>query len=359
MKSRSITTTPVATSFTIDIFRRQVRKPANYLAETLDSIRRFDLKMKRKPRRCLSSALLSTAVIVSLLAFAFTISVAPDDYSALAQSKPIETQAAGKLVVDGMSTELRHAYARKRTFRPPAPAGLIDLLVTNLPLEEDELTRVLEVNYEESYKLRGLWLIFDSTGAYKGERLLLQTGSVSAKGGVVIAMFDGTQNTRIENSRIRGQIQAKIQSPARNTAFDVSFDVPVAPRFVDTGSVKTSVPAEQFLKDFQTVMPGNWTIEKWRDDSGGTSKGTLSVHERIDEKSFRGTLHFVRPNGAAFDEEVVITCVGTKVHFDGRVPPEAKWYPDILTFDLKGNQLVGGGTDSGGNLMSVVLRKIK
>ena len=93
------------------------------------------------------------------------------------------------------------------------------------------------------------------------------------------------------------------------------------------------------------------------DDRGGTSKGTLSVHERIDEKSFRGTLHFVGPN--TFDEEVVITRVGTKVHLDGRVPPETNWYPDILTFDLKANILVGGGTDSGGNLMNVVLRKIK
>jgi hypothetical protein len=306
--------------------------------------------------------MMNRTTFLLLLGFAFAISAAPDRHGAPAQSKPMgnsATQAAGKLVIDWTSTELRHAYARKRAFRPPAPAGLIDLLMTNLPLEEDELTRVLEVKYEGSDKLRGIWLIFDSNGAYKGERLLLQSGSVSAKGGVVIEMFDGTQNTKIENSRIRGQIQAKIQSTPRNTAFDVSFDVPVTPRFVDTGSVKTSIPPEQFLKDFQTAMPGNWAIEKWKDDRGGMSTGTLSIHERIDEKSFRGTLHFAGPNGATFDEEVLITRVGTKIHFDGRVPPDAKWLPDILTFDLKGNLLVGGGTDSGGNLMNVVLRKIK
>jgi hypothetical protein len=267
------------------------------------------------------------------------------------------TQAGGKLVIDGKSTELRYAYARKRTFRPPAPEGLIDLLMTNLPLEEDEFNEVLEVKYGGSDKLRGLWLIFDGAGTYKGERLLQQSGSVSAKGSVVIASFQGTDKTRVENNRVKGQIQANIQSSGRITGFDVSFDVPVAARFVDTGSVKTSVLPQQFQKDFQTVMPGNWTIDKWMDDRGGTHTGTLSVHERIDEKSFRGTLHFVGSN--AFDEEVVITRVGTKVHLDGRVPPETNWYPDILTFDLKGDLLVGGGTDSAGNLMAVVLRKIK
>ena len=186
------------------------------------------------------------------------------------------------------------------------------MLMTNLPLEEDELNGVLEVKYGGSDKLRGLWLIFDGAGAYKGERLLLQSGSVSAKGSVVIESFQGTDKTRVENNRVKGQIQANIQSSGRITGFDVSFDVPVAARFVDTGSVKTSVQPQQFLKDFQTVMPGNWTIERWMDDRGGTSKGTLSVHERIDEKSFRGTLHFVGPN--TFDEEVVITRVETKVH---------------------------------------------
>ena len=301
-----------------------------------------------------------SALIVFLLSFAFMISAATDGNRAQAQSKPMGnsgTQAGGKLVIDGKSTELRYAYARKRAFRPPAPVGLIDLLMTNLPLEEDELNGVLEVRYGGSDKLRGLWLIFDGAGKYKGERLLLQSGSVSAQGGVVIASFQGTDKTRIEDSRIKGQIQANIQSSGRITGFDVSFDVPVAPRFVDTGSVKTSVPPQQFLQDFQTVMPGNWTIEKWMDERGGTHKGTLSVHERIDEKSFRGTLHFVGPS--TFDEEVVITRVGNKVHIDGSVPPETNWFPDILTFDLKGNLLVGGGTDSGGNLMNVVLRKIK
>ena len=255
MKSRSITTKTV---FASDIFRRHVRKPANYFAEPSVSGRRID-SMNGNPRRCLAPSVSPSALIVLLMTFAFMISAATDGNRALAQSKPVGnsgTQAGGKLVIDGKSTELRHAYARKRAFRLPAPEGLIDLLMTNLPLEEDELNGVLEVKYGGSDKLRGLWLIFDGAGAYKGERLLLQSGSVSAKGSVVIESFQGTDKTRVENNRVKGQIQANIQSSGRITGFDVSFDVPVAARFVDTGSVKTSVQPQQFLKDFQTVMPG-------------------------------------------------------------------------------------------------------
>lgn len=298
-----------------------------------------------------------------LLALSFTVSIAIVGNNALAQSRPkgnSEAQVEGKLVIDGKVTDLRYAYARKREFRSPAPQGLIDLLVTNLPLAEDVLTRILEVKYDGSDRIRGIWLIFDSSGAYKGERLLLQSGSVSAASGVVIQIMDGNQNTRIENGRIGGKLECKIESPARTTTFAVSFDVPLKPRSAETRAAKIPVSPEQFIKDFQNVLPGNWTIERWKDDRGVSNTGTLSVVERLGEKGFRGTLHLVSgTNGPTFDEEVTITSEGTKVHFDGHVAPGARWLPDILTFDLKNNRLVGGGTDTGGNLIDVVLRKIQ
>jgi hypothetical protein len=299
-------------------------------------------------------------VLAMLLTLSFTVAILFDCHSTLAQSKGnSEAQAEGKLIIDGQAIELKYAYARQRTFRQPAPQGLIDLLMTNEPLAEDVLTKILEVRYDGSDKLRGLWLIFDSSGAYKGERLLLERGSVAAASGVIMQMMQGNENTKIEKGGIRGKIECRIQSPTRFTTYAVSFDTPLMPRFTETGAGETSVSQEQFLKNFQNLLPGNWTIEKWKDDRGNTNTGTLSVHERIDEKSFRGTLHLIGANGAAFDEEVSITHVGTTVQVDGQVPPESKWLPDLLTFDLRSNLLVGGGTDIGGNLMNVVLRKIQ
>jgi hypothetical protein len=303
---------------------------------------------------------LTRRVLAMLLMLSFMVAILCDGSKTLAQSKVTsEVQAEGKLIIDGQAIELKYAYARQRAFRQPAPQGLIDLLITNEPLAEEVLTKILEVRYDGSDKLRGLWLIFDSEGAYKGERLLLESGSVAAASGVVMQMMQGNQNTKIEKGGIRGKIECRIQSPVRFTTYAVSFNTPLMPRFTETGASETAISQEQFLKNFQSVLPGNWTIEKWKDDRGHTNRGTLSVHERIDEKSFRGVLHLTGENGATFDEEVSITRVGTKVFVDGHVPPEAKWLPDILTFDLTSNLLVGGGTDTGGNLMGVVLRKIQ
>jgi hypothetical protein len=303
---------------------------------------------------------LSRRALVTLLALLFSGLVVGDGNNTLAQSKGnSEPQAEGRLVIDGKVIELKYAYARQRAFRQPAPQGLIDLLMTNQPLAEDELTRILEVKYDGSDKISGLWLRFNGSGEYKGETLLLQSGSVAAASGVIMQMMQGNQNTKVENGSLRGKIECTINSPARSTAYAVSFNVPLMPRFTETGAADTSANAEQFLKDFQGVLPGNWAIERWKGDRGYTYTGTLSVHERVDEKSFRGTLHFIAPNGATFDEAVLITRVGTKVHVDGQVPDETKWLPDILTFDLRSNLLVGGGSDTAGNLMDVVLRKIQ
>jgi hypothetical protein len=300
-------------------------------------------------------------VIAMFLAVSFTFAIPFEGGNALAQSQrdgKVEARVDGKLTIDGKATELRYAYARKREFRPPAPQGLIDLLVTNQPLSEEALTRILEVKYDGSDKIRSIWMCFDASGAYKGERLLLQSGSVPAATGVIMSMMQGTGKTRIENGRINGSLEANINSPTRSTTFAVSFDVPLKPRFAETA--KTPVNPGQFLKDFQSVMPGNWKIERWKNDRGEFYTGTLSVHERLGEETFRGTLHLVvDTNGSAFDEEVTITREGAKVHFNGRVAPDAKYLPDILTFDLKNDLLVGGGTDTGGFLMDVVLRKIR
>ena len=303
---------------------------------------------------------LSRRAQAALFALLFSGLVIGDGNSTLAQSKGnSEPQAEGRLIINGKVIELKYAYARQRAFRPPAPQGLIDLLMTNQPLAEADLKKILEVKYDGSDKVSGLWLRFDGSGEYKGETLLLESGSVAAASGVIMQMMQGNQNTKVENGSLRGKIECTINSPARSTSYAVSFDVPLMPRFTETGAAETSASAEQFLKDFQGVLPGNWAIERWKGDRGYTYTGTLSVHERVDEKSFRGTLHLIGPNGAAFDEEVRITRVGTKVHVDGRVPDETKWLPDILTFNLRGNLLAGGGSDTGGNLMDVVLRKIQ
>ena len=65
--------------------------------------------MDGNPRRCLAPSVSPSALIVLLMTFAFMISAATDGNRALAQSKPVGnsgTQAGGKLVIDGKSTEL-------------------------------------------------------------------------------------------------------------------------------------------------------------------------------------------------------------------------------------------------------------
>ena len=201
--------------------------------------------------------------------------------------------------------------------------------------------------------------MFDSSAAYKGERLLLQSGAVPAASGVVMRMMSGNDKTRIENGRIRGSLECKIESPARTSTFAVSFDAPLKLRSPETDIAKAGTSTEQSVKDFQNVMRGNWSIERWRSSSGHSYTGDLSVAGPLEDGKLRGLFHIVVvATGQKVDEEVIISREGTKVRMEGHVAHGTRWIPDIFTLELKNVLLVGAAGDESGSVGNVVLRKI-
>jgi hypothetical protein len=293
------------------------------------------------------------AAIATLLALAFT---APDGAGILAQSrsKPSDSSAGkvdGKLTIDGKAIQLKYAYAR----RDSAASPLVDLIMTNQPLSDDAIAAVLAVKYRGSDKLKGLWLILDSKGTYRPPQLLIDSGEVSASGGVM-EMMTGNDVTTIESGRIRGKLECKINTPARTTSFVFSFDAPLIVAASDTAAAVTS--PDQFRKDFERVMPGKWYIETWRTSGAETYSGALTVEARPAGAKFRGVFHLVfSRDGRKVDEEVTISRDGTKVLMEGQIAPGTSWASHKLTLELRGDRLVGGARNQRGTESNVMLRK--
>jgi hypothetical protein len=261
----------------------------------------------------------------------------------------------GKLTIDGKATDLKYIYAR----RDWPGCLLVDVIVTNRPLQKASLGEILNGKYRGSDKLRGLWLLFDRSGAYKGERLLIESGAVPAASGVVMSMMDGNQNTRIENDRITGKLNAKIDSPARSTAFSVSFDAPFMVTLPDVGTTGVVTSPEQFQSDFARVIPGQWSIERWRDSAVSFYTGSLVVDGPLAGGKFKGTFHIAYlTDDRKVDEDVTISRDGTRVLMEGHVAPDAKWVPDTFSLELRGDVLVGDNRDQQGSEGNVVLRKM-
>jgi hypothetical protein len=261
----------------------------------------------------------------------------------------------GKLTIDGKAADLKYVYAQ----RDWPGSLLVDVIVTNRPLREATLAEILNGKYRGSDNLRGLWMLFDSSGAYKGERLLVQSGAVPAASGVVMSMMDGNQNTRIENDRITGKLAAKIDSPARSTAFSVSFDAAIKVTLPVSSTTAAVTSPEQFQSDFARVIPGQWSIERWRSSGGSFYTGTLVVDQPLTGGKFKGTLHIADlTNDQKLDEEVIISRDGTRVMMEGHVAPDAKWVPDTFSLELRGDLLVGENRDQQGSEGNVALRKM-
>jgi hypothetical protein len=261
----------------------------------------------------------------------------------------------GKLTIDGKAAELKYVYAQ----RDWPGCMLVDVIVTNRPLQKASLGEILDGKYRGSDNLRGLWMLFDSSGAYKGERLLIQSGAVPAASGVVMSMMDGNQNTRIENDRITAKLAAKIDSPARSSTFSVSFDAAIKVTLPDIDTTAVVTSPEQFQSDFARVIPGQWSIERWRSSGGSFYTGTLVVDQPLTGGKLKGTLHIADlTNDQKLDEDVTISPDGTKVLIEGHVAPDAKWAPDTFSLELKGGVLIGDNRDQQGSEGNVVLRKM-
>jgi len=320
----------------------------------------MNLKLKSETRRLTSRhSLAVVTAIVIVLALGALILLGAKGVLTGSGSRADDTSTGkveGKLTIDGKAADLKYVYAQ----RDWPGSLLVDVIVTNRSLQKASLAEILNGKYKGSDNLRGLWMLFDSSGAYKGERLLIQSGAVPAASGVVMSMMDGNQNTRIENDRITAKLAAKIDSPARSTAFSVSFDALIKVTLPDIDTTGVVSSPEQFQSDFARVIPGQWSIERWRSSGGSFYTGTLVVDQPLTGGKFKGTLHIADlTNDQKLDEDVSISRDGARVRMEGHVAPDAKWVPDTFSLELRGDVLVGDNRDQQGSEGNVVLRKMQ
>jgi hypothetical protein len=347
-------------------------------------------KNRKAHHRRTPSRRLQPTVIGVLLAFSLTASTVGNSQEKAAQpptaeTKPPAAQATktavatrpgtvtGTLKLDGEAIALRYVHAQRREARPSDAeqfqlkdgqkfeGGVIDLIVGNQPLTKKTMAKIVENKYRGSNTIRGVWQIFEPSGKYPSvHNFLLQSGTVPVEGPGRAFETWSKGDARIERGRFSGKLQFKLEEITTTKIYSFSFDAPLKIAPFEVKTPKTAVSAEQLLEDFQKIMPGEWTIERWWADSGHSYAGTLSVDEKLDEEEFRSTLHI----GVSKDmpvEEFTITRQGTKIHFQGSVPPGTgtKWHADTLDFDLRGDLLVGSGKDDAGSVeSSVVLRKV-
>lgn len=144
----------------------------------------------------------------------------------------------GTLNLNGKDIRLRYGYARTRKVTPldaerlyffqrdrkPEDGGIVELIITNQPVAEDLLTKIVEDNYHGSAETRGIRLIIDSFGkeAFQVNYFLLQSDPVAVSG---FATNEG--RAKIENGSVKGKIDYKIESASSIRTYSVSFDVPL------------------------------------------------------------------------------------------------------------------------------------
>jgi hypothetical protein len=172
-------------------------------------------------------------------------------------------------------------------------------------------------------------------------------------------------------SQIQGQLarlSGVVQEIAEKPTAQASAGGPVVETLDDIQKVLKSseskiseakTSSDEFLKNFQNIMLGKWAIDIWRDDSGYSHSGILSVDQRLGEEKFRGTFHIVSGiDGRKINEDVTITRDGATVHLIGHVVNDVRWQDDTMNFELKDNFLVGSVVDKAGRKANVVLRKL-
>ncbi|HEY7547458.1 MAG TPA: hypothetical protein VID27_21355, partial [Blastocatellia bacterium] len=274
---------------------------------------------------------------ISAVLFALSLTVSASTPAAQTTKTPATQRGtvAGTLTLDGKAITLGYIYAQRREARPSdaerfklkddetLDAGVIDLIATNLPLTEKTINDLISDRYRGSNTTRGIWLIIDSSQKHDLVRnFLLQSGVVAGGAGTSMVMSSG--DARIEHGRFSGKLECKIEEVTTLRMYSFTFDA-LLKHLPFEAPVKSAISPDQFVKDFQKIMPGQWKIERWWADNGHTTTGTLTVAEKFDGEEFRGVLHLISSTGVTVDEDVIITRQGTKIHFEGSVAPGTKW----------------------------------
>lgn len=115
---------------------------------------------------------------------------------------------------------------------------------------------------------------------------------------------------------------------------------------------------EALRKDFNSVMLGKWSIERWLNSRGRTRTGILSIDRRTEDNTFSGTLT-IAADGVTIIEEVVVTRKEAVVQIDTKVIKGPGWWaPDKFTLELNGDLLRGSVKDDSGITGEIVFRKI-
>ena len=279
---------------------------------------------------------------------------------------------AGTLTINGAATSLRYAYARRHEGRPldvkrlglhedqELPDGIVYVLITNRPVSEQQIARIIDDKYDGAKNLNGVLLAFDPNGSHHWEsQFLTDTQLISIYG----MTSTGGPPLKIENGRIIGMLALQNQDAVYQRAFLVYFNAPLAPAGVawtsDIGNIGAPpCGSMQAFADFTRTLPGPWAIETWAGSNGNSYTGTLAVDERISSNQFHGMFHFVigddKPD---IDEQVTLTCTDAGISVHGAVIPETRWSPDTLELELKGKRMVGDGMDYMGQKQHIVLKK--
>ncbi len=320
----------------------------------------------------LSGRLIPVAMLC-LLPFVTSSARAADagKHKTVAANSPIvaadDGTVKGTLSLDGKVITLHHIYGRKRESWPAdvqelsvdgigdLSCGIVDVVITNLPVSDAVLTSILQKEFHGSEKIRGVCLTFEGSGKHSFvHTFLLASGATKGFG-----ITQSTGEIKEEHGRVIGAVKCKNEENLEVRVFDVSFDTGVKLEYTQTVTAEP-IPPDQFLDEYLRVMPGNWNIERWVELGCASASGTLSIVERSRPNEFRGTFHLQvsfpgKPENTV-EEDVTITRNGTKVHLEGGEVrgADSSWTRDVLDFELRKGLLVGGAATE-----SVVLKKIQ
>jgi hypothetical protein len=288
-----------------------------------------------------------------------------------AANKPIAAAdngtVTGTFTLNGKAITLKHIYGRKREAWPmdtkpfkvdsveELSCGIVEVIITNLPVSDAVLTSILQNEYHGSDKIRGICLTFEASGKHSFvHQFLLESGPTEGFG---ITQTNGEM--KMDHGRVIGTVTCKNDENTESRVFKVSFDTGVKLQFSPT-EIAERIPPDQFLDEFLRVVPGKWNVERWVGLGCFSASGTLTVVERSGPHEFRGAFHLVlsQPGQPAqnIEEDITITRDGTNVHFEGSNlrAGDSRWTRDVLNFELRKGLLVGGDdTDS------VVLKKVQ
>jgi hypothetical protein len=290
---------------------------------------------------------------LALLAFSATHADAVE--IAAPSAHPLNPVVAGTYTVDGDKSTLRYAYTRQRD--DAKDGATIDVLLSNIALDDEHIDRLVGEHYQGMKKLAALLLTFDANDPKHWQTQFVSETNVSGTAGMTSI---GGPDPKIVDGRLIGMIALRHQGAAHQHSFMVYFDAPLAPP--DDAQKCSAAAASTFAR-----LGGRWGIEQWKGwgNLGGkteqmTYSGTLNIDERLNPQQYHGTLHIVVGHGIPdISEQVTLTCRGGKVSLRGAVIPETPWDPDVLELDMRDDRLSGAGTDSGGHEQSIALKKIR